>query len=86
MKLHGDVRDLGEADREIGHKRVYTPDEMERDLEKAGLKIQKNRNFFFKPLHYAVLQYCSELQIEGLFKMDHLIPNERRGALFYMCS
>jgi len=86
MNLFCSVTELGDTDKEIGHKRVYTPEHLENDIKMAGLKIEKNCNFFFKPFNYAILQHCSESQITGLFKMDKLIPNERRAALYYVCS
>jgi len=50
MGMIRDEHDLNDADKSIGHKRVYDMDLLSKDIQKSGLKIKKTGGVFLKPL------------------------------------
>lgn len=64
MGLLKHVTDLNDADRSIGHQRVYTPAAFKAEIATAGLKIQHFGGVFMKLL--------SNAQTEALFSPDQL--------------
>ena len=70
MGLLKEKTDLNSADRSIGHKRVYTPETFKKDIEKAGLKINKSGGMFTKVLSNAQMETSfNESQREALFEV-----------------
>ncbi|MBY0263995.1 MAG: class I SAM-dependent methyltransferase [Holosporales bacterium] len=51
-----DLMLLGEADLELGHKRLYTVKTISEDLEKAGYEIVRKEGVFLKPFTTSQLQ------------------------------
>jgi 2-polyprenyl-3-methyl-5-hydroxy-6-metoxy-1,4-benzoquinol methylase len=62
--------ELNDADRSIGHQRVYTPETFRQDIETAGLSVRTRGGMFIKVLSNAQTEAVfDELQLEALFSV-----------------
>jgi 2-polyprenyl-3-methyl-5-hydroxy-6-metoxy-1,4-benzoquinol methylase len=48
LKMLNDVHDLNASDIAVGHRRVYDPDTLRNEFERAGLSVQKLSGYFLK--------------------------------------
>jgi hypothetical protein len=64
MGLLGAVTDLNDADRSIGHRRVYTREALVADVRRAGLEPVHVGGVYLKPLSNAQIErdWSTELQ------------------------
>jgi 2-polyprenyl-3-methyl-5-hydroxy-6-metoxy-1,4-benzoquinol methylase len=68
MGLLRERTELNDADRSIGHQRVYTPKTFQRDIETAGLRLKTFGGMFIKVLSNAQTERVfDEAQLEALF-------------------
>ena len=86
MNILKSVFELSEADIRLGHKRVYSLQQLESHILEAGLEIICSRPTFIKLLSNAQMKDFSEKQIIGLFDLAEQLPVELGVALFYECS
>lgn len=86
MGLLKDPCELNSRDLEIGHRRVYTPKTLERDLKTSGLKIITSGGVFFKPLSNGQIQdNWSEEMIQGFYELGKDFPLNA-AELFAVCE
>jgi 2-polyprenyl-3-methyl-5-hydroxy-6-metoxy-1,4-benzoquinol methylase len=79
------VTDLNDADRRIGHQRVYTWERFRHEFQALGLRIVKQGGVFLKPLSNAQLeQMLSAEQIQALFAVGKQFP-ELAAEIFVVC-
>lgn len=50
MGLLNGPDELNDLDKKLGHRRVYTPDTLQKDIQEGGLKIRKRGGVFLKLL------------------------------------
>ena len=76
LGMLSEVTQLNEADHSIGHQRVYVPETFRRDVESAGLTIQRFGGMFVKVLSNAQTeQVFSAEQLEALFAVGEDNPD-----------
>lgn len=78
--------DLSQADKQIGHKRVYIMEKLEKDIQKAGLRVVSKRPTFIKLFSNSQMKDFSDSQLIGLYKLAKFLPLEFNSTLFYVCS
>jgi 2-polyprenyl-3-methyl-5-hydroxy-6-metoxy-1,4-benzoquinol methylase len=67
--------DLGERDRDVGHRRVYTLDRLRADVEAAGLTLRDVGGVFLKPLTADQIEtHWSEEMVSGFFELGKEFP------------
>jgi 2-polyprenyl-3-methyl-5-hydroxy-6-metoxy-1,4-benzoquinol methylase len=77
---------LNSRDRALGHRRVYTPDSLRRDLEAAGLRVSALEGVFFKPLSNQQIQdQWTPAMIQGFYEMGKGFP-EHAAELVAVCE
>lgn len=85
MGLQKDLYTLSAGDRGVGHRRVYDASTLESDLTSAGFAIGGRIPCMFKPLPNSLLSCLSTEQIQGLWHLGDLIPEDQRAILVYSC-
>jgi 2-polyprenyl-3-methyl-5-hydroxy-6-metoxy-1,4-benzoquinol methylase len=76
---------LSEADRRIGHRRVYNQRHLEEDIATAGLHIVQPLPTFIKLLSNAQMESFDEQQLQGLFELAARLPLGLGASLCYDC-
>ena len=77
---------LNSRDHALGHRRVYTPATFRKDVEAAGLKIEKIGGVFFKPLSNGQIEKDWNPQmIEGFYQLGHDFP-ENAAEIYVICT
>jgi SAM-dependent methyltransferase len=67
--------DLGDRDRDVGHRRVYTLDGLRADVEAAGLTVRDAGGVFLKPLTADQIEaHWSEEMVSGFFELGKEFP------------
>lgn len=75
MGLLKEVTELNEGDHSIGHKRVYTPEAFKKEIEDAGLHIDRFGGVFIKILSNAQSEKTfDEKQISALLTIGERYP------------
>ncbi|MEA2782723.1 MAG: hypothetical protein QOK29_4267 [Rhodospirillaceae bacterium] len=82
MGLANSAAELGETDRRMGHKRVFTFPEMEQLVVEAGYRICHRQGLFCKPLPNSVLEHCNQQQLRGLFNLGCELPMEYAAVAY----
>jgi trans-aconitate methyltransferase len=67
MGLLGQVTELNDADRRIGHRRVYTRSALVADLRAAGLEVEHLGGVFLKPLSNAQIEEQWPVELQDAF-------------------
>jgi 2-polyprenyl-3-methyl-5-hydroxy-6-metoxy-1,4-benzoquinol methylase len=82
MGLLASPEQLNETDHRLGHRRVYTPETLRADIEKAGLVVGQTGGIFLKVLSNSQLenQWSPEM-IEAYYKLGFRFPEY--GAEIY---
>lgn len=66
---------LNEQDVEIGHRRVYNREELDRDIRECGLRVISKGGVFLKLLSNSqMLGFDNEALIEGMFELGKDFP------------
>jgi trans-aconitate methyltransferase len=81
MGVISEPTELGESDRRLGHKRVFTPETLRQTVESAGLVMHDMTGYMAKPLPNSLLTGCSDEQLRGLVDVGTQLPLEFAGAL-----
>jgi 2-polyprenyl-3-methyl-5-hydroxy-6-metoxy-1,4-benzoquinol methylase len=66
--------ELNDDDRRIGHRRVYTRDELVKDIEASGLTTQHVGGVYLKPLSNAQVERFPEELIQAFYEVGKLHP------------
>jgi 2-polyprenyl-3-methyl-5-hydroxy-6-metoxy-1,4-benzoquinol methylase len=70
MGLIEDLHQLEPGDHAVGHRRVYDPDWLRRDLETAGWNVEVLTGSMFKPVANSQMeQWFSADMVEGCFRL-----------------
>jgi len=85
MGLLADSCELNARDQALGHRRVYTPATLRRDIEAAGLTLLHLEGVFFKPLTNQQMQDTwTDQMIEGFYQLGREFP-EHAAELHAVC-
>jgi 2-polyprenyl-3-methyl-5-hydroxy-6-metoxy-1,4-benzoquinol methylase len=75
MGMLGAVTELNEADHRIGHRRVYTREELERDVTASGLNVHHAGGVFLKPLSNGQIEeQWSEDLVQAFYEVGKRFP------------
>lgn len=74
MGLQPALDSLGERDRLVGHKRVYSMKALVSDVEASGLKAVETTGFFLKILPNSMMLNFSEALLKALLTISPSIP------------
>lgn len=81
MGLVEDPTALGDADRRLGHKRVFTVDGLTSAIEAAGFGIESVEGFLTKALPNSLLVQCTDAQLAGLVDLGRGLPPDLAAAV-----
>ena len=70
MGLQKKNNDLSARDHMVGHLRVYTMDELRRDFEISGFRIEDEFGYFLKTLPNSMMLDYSDALLEGLCRVS----------------
>jgi ubiquinone/menaquinone biosynthesis C-methylase UbiE len=85
MGLQRTTDALGQTDRQMGHRRVYTIARMEQDIREAGLAIVCRQGSLLKPLPQGMLTGFSTAMLEGFMKLGDQMPMEYSSSIAFDC-
>ncbi|MEQ8464788.1 class I SAM-dependent methyltransferase [Coleofasciculus sp. E1-EBD-02] len=86
MGLLKEPCELNSRDHALGHRRVYTPDSLRKDIDASGLKIVKMGGIFFKPLsNKQINETWTEEMIQGFYELGKEFP-ENAAELYVVCE
>ena len=78
--------ELNSRDRALGHRRVYTRDTLQVDIQASGLSLVEMGGVFFKPLSNKQIQdHWSEDMIQGFYELGKDFP-ENAAELYAVCE
>jgi trans-aconitate methyltransferase len=76
MGMLGSTTELNEADRRIGHRRVYTREALLSDVQAAGLTIEHAGGVFLKPLSNGQIEeQWDEALIQAFYEVGKQYPD-----------
>jgi trans-aconitate methyltransferase len=86
MKLLDSPCQLNQRDHALGHRRVYTPETLKRDIEESGLVVMETGGVYFKPLSNGqIQQYWTDEMIQGFYELGKDFP-EFAAEIYAICS
>ncbi|MFC1516558.1 class I SAM-dependent methyltransferase [Thermodesulfobacteriota bacterium] len=86
MELLNNPCELNERDISLGHRRVYTPNSLKKDIIAADLEIKKMGGVFFKPLsNQQIQEHWTEEMIDGFYELGKDFP-EYAAEIFAVCQ
>lgn len=78
--------ELNQRDVSLGHRRVYTPEKIRKDIETAGLRVIETGGVFFKPLSNQQIQdYWTEEMIQGFYELGKDFP-DNAAEIYAVCK
>ena len=77
--------DLNEADHSVGHRRVYTAEDLDRDIAEAGLEVFETKNAGLKVLPNSLMTELSEDLMRAMFSVGGDLPEEMQASLIRYC-
>lgn len=82
MGLIEHADELVAGDFAVGHRRVYTPDGLVRDLEAAGWRVETRSGVLFKPLSNAqMVEHFTPAMVEGCWRLGKQFPDNAGDIL-----
>lgn len=78
--------ELGETDRKIGHRRVYTVESMESDIKASGLEVMDRKGLFAKFLPQSLMVDFSDELLAGCMKLGDELPMDKTCALAFRAA
>lgn len=86
MGLLKRVDELNELDKKLGHRRVYTWETLQEDIESAGLKIKEMGGVFLKPLTNSQIErWFTEEMMGAFFELGKEYP-EIAAEIYAVCE
>lgn len=86
MGLLNKCDELNDLDKKLGHRRVYTPDTLRKDIASAGLKIKEMGGVFLKPLtNSQVEKWWTEEMMDAFYELGKDYP-EIAGEIYAVCQ
>jgi 2-polyprenyl-3-methyl-5-hydroxy-6-metoxy-1,4-benzoquinol methylase len=86
MGLQSIETELGESDRLIGHKRVYTIEAMTADINAAGFRVVYREGHFLKPLPQKYLAELPREVLRGFITLANGLPTKWAADLLFECE
>ena len=86
--LLGDLMALSDADRQLGHQRLYTVDSLRRSIEAAGYEIKAIEGLLIKPIttsQIKVLELSAPV-LQAMLKVGIRYPELSAGILIQACA
>ncbi len=81
-----DPCELNQRDKALGHRRVYTPETLRKDIEAAQLRVTEMGGVFFKPLSKQQIQdHWTEEMIQGFYELGKDFP-ENAAEIYAVCE
>lgn len=78
--------DLNDRDHLLGHRRVYTPQSLQADVEAAGLRVVARGGVFFKPVSNSQIEaHWDERMIDGFHQLGRDFP-DLAAEIFVVCE
>lgn len=78
--------DLNDRDRQLGHRRVYTPQSLRADIEAGGLRVVARGGVFLKPLSNSQIEsHWDERMIDGFHQLGREFP-DLAAEIFVVCE
>ncbi len=74
MGLIGDVHDLNDTDRRVGHRRVYDKALLETDIRAAGLAPTRHVGLFLKPLSESQMEAWDDALVDAYHEVGKQLP------------
>lgn len=74
MGILAKTTELNDDDRRIGHRRVYTRDELVEDVEASGLETQHVGGVYLQPLSNGQIEQWPEELIQAFYEVGKLHP------------
>jgi 2-polyprenyl-3-methyl-5-hydroxy-6-metoxy-1,4-benzoquinol methylase len=81
--LLGDLMELGDADRQLGHQRLYTVASLRRAIEQAGYVVKTVEGLLLKPITTAQIKSLQlpESVLQAMLKVGVSYPELSAGIL-----
>ena len=81
--LLGDLMELGQADRQLGHQRLYTVASLRRAIEQAGYVVKTVEGLLLKPITTAQIKSLQlpEAVLQAMLKVGVSYPELSAGIL-----
>jgi len=77
---------LNDLDKKLGHRRVYTPNTLRKDIESAELTIKKMGGVFLKPLTNSQIDnWWTERMMDAFYELGKDYP-EIAGEVYAVCQ
>lgn len=83
MNLLNNVTDLNEGDARIGHRRVYTLENLKADIQKSGMGIEKIGGIYLKPLSNCQMTIFNDEIIDALYIVGMIEDFQKYCAEIY---
>jgi 2-polyprenyl-3-methyl-5-hydroxy-6-metoxy-1,4-benzoquinol methylase len=86
MGLLSSPNELNARDLQIGHRRVYSPVSLRKEVESAGLKVAASGGVFLKPVsNQQIEDHWNENMIRGFFLLGRDFP-DHAAEIFVVCA
>ena len=86
MGILASQHDLNERDEILGHRRVYSRDQLQEEIENAGLRVSHMLGVFLKPLSNQQIEAVfSNAMISGFYELGKEFP-EIAAEIYAICQ
>jgi SAM-dependent methyltransferase len=85
MGLMRHARELGEADKLLGHKRVYELGTLLSDIDAGGYTIVRARGFFLKPLPQSLMATLPPEMLQAFIALGEDVPLDLAAEIVLAC-
>jgi 2-polyprenyl-3-methyl-5-hydroxy-6-metoxy-1,4-benzoquinol methylase len=86
MGMITELTELSEGDHLIGHRRIYSTDTLEHDIESAGLRTIHSEGVMLKPLTNAAMFDWADELLAAFNSLAKKLPTELGGELCFVCA
>ncbi len=77
--------EIGATDKQVGHRRVYTLEKIERDIALAGLVAVRRRGLFLKFIPQGMMSGFSDELLRGYMELSASVPTEYCAIIALDC-
>ena len=75
MGLLGDLQELSELDREVGHYRYYDASSLKQVLTENDFRVKSMTGILVKPVQFEFMERFSERYLEALYNLSDELPD-----------
>jgi SAM-dependent methyltransferase len=86
MGLISDVCQLSDMDKRVGHRRVYTIQDIKRDLHVGGFIISQLGGYMVKSTSYENMGVPSKSYLDACYKVSRTLPPDICSSLVAICT